>query len=248
MMDLFRSYCVRLFRHKFYIFGLTAAFVITYYISAKGAEILPLHRINNDFECAKMASLGIPAFFSLFTSFFLGAEYYGGAIRNKLICGKKRSEIYFASFGAVTLGMLIMTAVWASAALIGGHDLPAAGEIAVCIIKVVFYNMANLSFLVFVSMNVEKEGLVTGIEFMSFQAALFAVILMQALMGIAGNAVCAVLRFMINVIPYGQWLTMSLIGDHEIALPTPVQLMISAVFLAAFTAAGLKLMEKKDIR
>ena len=248
MTALFRSYCVRLFRHKFYIFGLAAAFVITCYISANGAEILPLHRINNDFECAKLASLGIPAFFSLFTSIFLGAEYCGGAIRNKLICGRTKREIYFASFGAVSLGMLVMTAVWAAAALLGAHVLPSAGEIALCIVKVVFYNLANLSFLVLVSMNVEKEGLVTGIEFMSFQTAFAAVIFMQALMGIAGRPLCAVLRFMINVIPYGQWLTMSIIGGSELALPAPVQLVISAVSLALMTAAGLKLMEKKDIR
>ena len=248
MTELFRSYCARMFRHKLYIFGLAAAFFITYYFSANGAEILPLHNIHNDFECAKLASLGIPAFFSLFTAIFLGAEYFGGAIRNKLICGKTRHEIYYASFGAVALGMLIMTAVWATAALLGSHIIPDAGEIALCIVRMISYNMANLSLLVLISMNIDKEGLVTAIGITSFQASFMAAILMQAIMGITGDGASAVLRALINVIPYGQWLSVSLIGDQSIALPAPVQIVISAVSVVVITYAGLRLMEKKDIR
>ncbi|MBO5558436.1 hypothetical protein [Ruminococcus sp.] len=248
MTELFGSYCARMFRHKLYIFGLAAAFIITYFISANGAEILPLHNINNDLECAKLASLGIPAFFSLFTAVFLGAEYFGGAIRNKLICGRTRREIYFASFGAVTLGMLIMIAVWAAAALLGAHVLPDGSEIASCIVRTVFYDIANLSVLVLVSMNIEKEVLSAAVAIMSFQASFMAVILMQAIMGIAGDGIGAVLRALINVIPYGQWLSMSLIGDTSIAFTAPVQIVISAVSAVIITAAGLHLMEKKDIR
>lgn len=248
MRDVLRAYCSRLFGNVFFIGGNVLAFMITFFVTLKGRGEIPLHSINSDFDCAMLASLGIPAFFSLFTAIFLGSEYSGGAIRNKLICGRTRKQIYIASYITMAMAVTIMTAVWALAAVIAAKELPSAGYVTVCIVKVLFYNLANIAFLVLVSLNVANGGWVTVIEFMSFQAGTTAVFFMQALMCYVSSAVCGIIRYGINMIPYGQWLSLSVLAEENIMLSTPAQLIISVTVMAVMSIAGMIMLEKKDIR
>lgn len=45
---------------------------------------------------------------AIFCSFFVGEEYSDGTIRNKIICGKKRVDIYFANFVTCTVVSLML--------------------------------------------------------------------------------------------------------------------------------------------
>ena len=45
---------------------------------------------------------------AIFCSFFLGEEYSDGTIRNKIICGKKRTDIYLANFFTCTIVCLLL--------------------------------------------------------------------------------------------------------------------------------------------
>lgn len=45
---------------------------------------------------------------AIFCSFFVGEEYSDGTIRNKIICGKKRVDIYFANFVTCTVVSLVL--------------------------------------------------------------------------------------------------------------------------------------------
>lgn len=45
---------------------------------------------------------------AIFCSFFVGEEYSDGTIRNKIICGKKRVDIYLANFVTSTLVSLML--------------------------------------------------------------------------------------------------------------------------------------------
>lgn len=57
---------------------------------------------------------------AVFSSIFLGAEYSDGVIRNKIIIGHGRMEIYFASFFSLfTAAMLYCLAFLAGAAVVG---------------------------------------------------------------------------------------------------------------------------------
>ena len=248
MRDLFRAYCARLFVNVLFIGGNVLAFIITFFVTLKGKDAIPLGPINSDFDCAMLASLGIPAFFSLFTALFLWSEYSGGAIRNKLISGRTRKQIYLASYMTMALAVFIMTTVWAAAAVIAANDLPPAGYVTACIVKAYFYNLANIAFLVLVSMNVPHGGWVTVIEFMSFQTALSAAVFMQALISRFKGVVHETIRYTVNMIPYGQWLSLSALAEDDIKTSTPVQLCLSLAVLAVMNVTGIILLEKKDIK
>jgi hypothetical protein len=58
-------------------------------------------------------------FLSVFISMFLGTEYSDGTIRNKLIVGHTRTEIYLANLLICFGGCLIFFAVWAVGGLAG---------------------------------------------------------------------------------------------------------------------------------
>ncbi|MBQ8967799.1 hypothetical protein [Ruminococcus sp.] len=248
MKNLFNAYFSRMLRQKFLLAGIVLAFAITYWFTSNGSGLNILHRINSDFDFSLAAALGIPAFMSLFTPLFLSAEYKGGTIRNKLICGKSRGEIYFATLLSVTAAMLLMTAAWAAGALLGAGTLPAAGVIAWTIAKMILYNIAYLTILVFISLNVTNEAAVTAIEFMSFQFSFFAVLMLQMVMGMTGDGACKVIAMMINLIPVGQWLSLSPLADESIQLSSSVQLILSAVLITAMIVYGMTVFRKKDIK
>ncbi|MCM1166254.1 MAG: ABC transporter permease [Lachnospiraceae bacterium] len=48
---------------------------------------------------------------AVFTALYLGTDYSNGTIRNKLIIGRKRAEVYFANLITVMAGTFIITAV-----------------------------------------------------------------------------------------------------------------------------------------
>lgn len=58
-----------------------------------------------------------------FTSQFLGVEYSDGTIRNKLIVGHRRHEIYLSNLLTVSAAVLLMNAAYAAAVLLSGIPL-----------------------------------------------------------------------------------------------------------------------------
>ena len=248
MKNIFMAHMGRLLKQKFFIAGMVLAFVITYRVTANAGGMDILHNISTDFDFSLLASLGIPAFFSVFTPLFLSAEYKGGTIRNKLICGKSRSSIYFATLITMTVAMLMMTAVWAAAALISAKTLPDAGFIVASIVKIILYNTANLAFLVLICMNITNEGAVTAIDFMSFQFSFTAVLMMQMIMGMTSSGAGKVIAYIINLIPIGQWLSISAIGDESTHIPGAAQLILSVIMIVLISVYGSRMFAKKDIK
>lgn len=60
----------------------------------------------------------IGAFCALFSSMFLGTEYSDGTIRNKIVVGHTREDIYIANLLTVFTGTLLMMLVWLTGALV----------------------------------------------------------------------------------------------------------------------------------
>lgn len=248
MTDLFRAYSARLFKNQFFIGGIILAFIITYYITANGTEIHSFGLYATDFDYSLTVSLGILAFFSLFTASFLGAEYNDGTIRNKLSAGKTRTEIYAASFAAMSLALIIMVAVWLAGALIGAKTLPDTGYIVSSTVKLLIYNLANIAALVFMSMMITKLQVSISVQFALFQAGWFAALTCQGLMCVTDGKWHSILRFLNNFIPFGQWLTSSLLGDAECMMSYGTQIGFSLFIITAMTAAGMVMLQKKDIK
>ena len=126
MRNIYKAHCARLFTDKLFIAGTSLAFAITWWFTKNGNEIRHFGMYETDFDYALTASLGLLGFFSVFTPLFLGTEYSDGAIRNKLISGKTRTQIYLSSLAAILTALLIMTAAWAAGALLGAQTLPSA--------------------------------------------------------------------------------------------------------------------------
>lgn len=78
----------------------------------------------------------IGAVMAIFISLFLGTEYSDGTIRNKLIVGHTRTDIYLANFLTCLIGGIIITAMW----FIGGlPGLYLIGDFAMGISGVIAY-------------------------------------------------------------------------------------------------------------
>ncbi|MBO4878183.1 MAG: ABC transporter permease subunit [Ruminococcus sp.] len=248
MTDLFRAYSARLLRHKMFIGGTILAFIITYYFTANGTTIHEFGDYQSDFDYSLTVSIGIPAFFSLFIPFFLGAEYTDGTVRNKLAAGKTRTDLYAASFAAMALALVIMTAAWLAGALIGANTLPDAGEIVLNTVKLLVYNLAVIALLVMLSMMITKQSASIVIQFTIFQMSAFAALTFQGLMTVTEGKRYEVLKFLLNFDPYGQWLTASQIGDKVCMMSAGTQMGFSLFIAVVLTAAGVIMLQKKDIK
>ena len=248
MRDIFRAYIARLFRNKLFLAGTALAFAITYYITANGLTIHRFGMYETDFDYTLTVSLGIPCFFSVFTASFLGTEYSEGTIRNKIAGGKTRTGIYAASFAVMAAALLTMTAAWLAGGLLGANTLPDSVFIVQSAAKVFFYNLANIAVLVLLSMMITKPRISIVLEFCIFEFGAFAALAFQGLMVIAKDGAYSVLRFLNNFLPFGQWLTSSLLGDREYMMSFGTLTCFSLMITAAMTAAGLVLIRKKDIK
>lgn len=246
MKKFLRSYNARLFTNKFFILGNILAFVITAWFTHNGKELNIIHYPKTDFDFSLLAALGIPFNFSVLTPIFLGSEYQGGAIKNKVIQARSRKDIYFSSLISLFTALLIITFAWLAGALFGARSIPSMGYIALSTIKLLAYNLANLSFLVMLSMNMSKVKVCSAIEITWFQFGAFISLALHALMSVAPKSVFAVFKLILNILPYGQWFCSTVLADESACYALPVQLILSAVMFTVMTVTGIKLLQKKD--
>jgi len=90
-------------------------------------------------------------FFAVVTSMFLGTEYSDGTIRNKLIVGHTRTNVYLTNLIVIFVASLLIMCVWFVGALVG---IPAlgfftfspvklAGYFLICVLLVAAYSAIN---------------------------------------------------------------------------------------------------------
>lgn len=100
-----------------------ANFLTSYSVTPECAKTLGTELMSN--------SSNILLFISIFTALFLGTDYSNGTIRNKLIIGHTRSEIYFSNLTvAAAGGLMLLAAGWivvivTGLCLGGGMGMPA---------------------------------------------------------------------------------------------------------------------------
>lgn len=121
MINLLRAGFARLKKSK--VFWL--ALILMLIMSAgncidKGQRALANSNDNPPLEyiCFDMGPF-MPIFVAAFVSLFLGTEYSDGAMRTKLVVGKKRTEIYLSNFVICTVASLIFCIAWHIGSLAG---------------------------------------------------------------------------------------------------------------------------------
>lgn len=117
---------------------------------------------------------------AVFVSFYIGTEYAGGAIRNKIVTGHSRVHIYMANLlvcyaaAVIMMAVYCMTSVLAGIVLVGREVLGRIWEPGWGVVMSLFILMAYTSILVFVvmvDMNTARAGIASLVLAMLILAA-----------------------------------------------------------------------------
>lgn len=123
---------------------------------------------SNFFTCAVFAAVLL----SVFCSLFVGTEYSDGTIRNKIIIGHKRTDIYLANLITNMTAGLIMCAVYFIAYLCTGIPLLGFFEadikiILLFVVTVIILSFAFCAIFTMVGMNTSSKALIAVICILS---------------------------------------------------------------------------------
>lgn len=105
MYKLLRAGFARLFKSRAYWMILALTVVICYFNVYQKTSTWAAERIC--FDAVPVVVFFVP----IFVARFIGAEYEGHAVRNKLIVGNRKSEIYLANLVVCSAGSVILLAV-----------------------------------------------------------------------------------------------------------------------------------------
>lgn len=194
---------------------------------------------------------GIGILTSVFFSLFLGTEYSDGTIRNKLIVGHKRNNIYLAS---LITGIIAITIIYLAGILTGGvlgticHD-PLKYSIGQIILAGIIGWLACVSYIsIFnlVGMLSSSKAVTSIICILTAFMLVFAGLICFKLVGQgiptgSGEVIC---QFLYEFNPFGQTAqTMTMSMD------SPWKLVVYALLLTfALTGLGVYAFHKKDLK
>jgi len=207
-------------------------------------------------------AISIGAFCALFSSMFFGTEYSDGTIRNKIVVGHTRTNIYIASLLTTFTATLLMMSVWLLGALVA---LPVLGVWAMGIPHLFLYLLIALMFVAaysaictFVNMLSANKAVTVAASLLLFLGLLiFSSMIYNGLSepemssGIEitangmemseptpnPNYVSGVKReiydFISDFLPTGQGLKM-----WQLEISNPVRMLASSIFITLFTTLG----------
>lgn len=215
----------------------------------------------------------IGIFFAVFISLFIGTEYNDGTIRNKLIIGHTRTNIYFANLLTCTIASFAFVSVWLIGGLVG---LPfftmwqmSGSWVLLYIIISLFFSAALSAFFTFIGMVYSsKAGTAVVSLLLIFGMLIFSSIIYNALMEpemISGAFLTSegvqmgepelnpqyingiqrtVYELFMIILPTGQGILMA---NLEIKLPI-FQIVSSFIITLLVTVLGVILFRKKDLK
>ncbi len=218
-------------------------------------------------------ALSIGLFCSLCSSMFFGTEYNDGTIRNKIIIGHTRTNIYLASLITTFTATLLITFVWLAAALVA---VPVLGFWKIGFLRLLLFLLIVVLFILAFS------AIFTAVNMLSANKAntfLFSILLFIGLLLLAslvynrlsepemisGVQLTAnglemteaspnpryitgrkreIYDFIVDFLPTGQGLRV-----WRLEVASPVRMLLSSLFLTAVTTAGgLYAFKRKNIR
>ncbi len=205
-------------------------------------------------EIAIMLVSAVPAGLNtLFISFFLGREYSDKTIRNKIVVGYTKGEIYSAAFLTTSLVTTFWVVLWFvgsifGAALTGGEY--SMERLIVKALVALLYNLAFSSALTAMCMTIHSRALcvVLNTQIPSYLITFIAVNgSFLETEGAFTPVMKEIMTFIINLLPMGQWFY-KCVEFGEILYPTPVLIALSAGIIILFTAVGTVVFRKKELK
>lgn len=218
-----------------------------------------------------MPVIGI--FIAVFTGLFLGTEYSDGTLRNKLIVGHTRAQVYLSNLLTTTTASLLMLAVWFIGGLVG---IPALGAWRMGASNLlIYFGISSLMVAALSAIFALTGMLLTNRAIAAVVSILICLgivlsgsMLYNALSepemssgmivtqnGVAmgeptpnpdyvGGAKRAAYEFMVDFIPAGQGILLA-----DLAVARPARMMLSsAAIIALFTLCGLLTFGRKDLK
>ena len=177
---------------------------------------------------------------SLFTSLFVGTEYSDGVIRNKIIAGHKRMNIYASNFiMSVIVGVIIEVIYLLIIASIG---IPMFGGIQILISEFLFILLDIFMMIVFYAAIFTFISLICSNITTSTVLCLLLLLamLVVAALQIPGNE-------LLNILPTGQGMQISLLGYKEEANLSLLWLYSLGITLI-INGIGIYLFNQKELK
>lgn len=217
-------------------------------ICAEGILCLSLSRQNTmPMDFVLFLSLqGIGILVSVFFSLFLGTEYGDGTIRNKIVVGHKRSNIYLSSF---IVGVVAVTIIYLAGVLTGSvmgilfFDSPLYDITQIALGGIVgwFACISYIAIFNFIGMLSSNKA---GTSILCILTAFILVIVGIVLYALLQGTPSATLLFLFEFNPVGQTIQAMLID-----IASPWKLLLYALVLSSvLTGIGLGLFHKKDLK
>lgn len=196
----------------------------------------------------------LPCILAIFTALFLGGEYTGGAVRNKLVVGRARWGVYCSALltvSAVAVSLaLLYTGVTAGLCRLAHGPMPDPSQVPVYLAAVLLVCIAWSALFTAVGLNCTRPAVsvvvclaVVGVTFVACARFFAADILLHN-----NGPETALSRFFYNLLPIGQGDQLRIIGANNLSDPPETLMPYSALFIALTTAAGLPLFWRKNLK
>ncbi len=218
-------------------------------------------------------ALTIGMFCALFGSMFFGTEYSDGTIRNKIIVGHTKTNLYFASLITTTAATLLLMAVWLVGALVA---VPTLGAWKMAVPTLLLYLLIAVMFIMALS------AICTFVYMVSDNKASIVLISMLLILGLLvltgmlyfglhepetisrieitangmewsepspnpryiSGAKRGVYEFILDFLPTGQGLKM-----WQLEINHPVRMLVSSAVITLFTTfGGIYIFKRKNIK
>ena len=218
-------------------------------------------------------ALTIGLFCALFGSMFFGTEYSDGTIRNKVIVGHKKTNLYLASLVTTMAAALLMMAVWLVGALVAvpvlGVWKMTVSTLFLYLLIAVMFVMAFSAICTFVYMiSANKASTVAVSMLLVLGLFILAAVLYvrlnepEAVRGIEltangmewsepspnpryiSGAKRGVYEFILDFLPTGQALKM-----WQLEINHPIRMLVSSAVITLFTTfGGIYIFKRKNIK
>lgn len=275
MKRLFHANFIRLLRDKVFWLssGILLTYTIIYMLNACRQERSGLAGTHFLEDYYFRFTMFIGLFAAVFITLYLSIEYSGGVMRNKIIAGHTRKNIYLSNLTLSFLASIFMTFMGLLGGLVG---IPTFGVWKISGFSIFCYMLILILFLLafcaiftFISMLLPNKSVGAVVTILTF----FGLLLMASIMmnkldqpemisdtiltmdGIqfsdpvlnpkyVGGKIRDLLDFAIDLLPAGQGARLSINEVHH-----PVRMLLSSAFISVFaTILGIFFFEKKDLK
>ena len=261
MSKLLRANFMRLFKNKlfrgeiiFMIFsGIIAALgaFVQYKIHLDFGQIITLDSIFYGY------SLLIGILTAILSSLFLGTEYSDGTMRNKVICGHRKINIYFSNLITIIIAALLLCAAYLFTITVVGT--PLVGFVTQSCVDILLKLLGSIALVIafssvftLISMTCADKIISAVISVLS--VAIFSIIAWQLneytnWLDSPGTPVYLCLSFFYSFLPTGQAIQYGDIDNFALPIIYILKMLLSSLFVAAVTTAiGSRIFRKKDLK